>query len=332
LKDSPFCYLYEKDIRMNKNKIFIWIGVSLLVILCLASAAMSYLAFKERNKPQEVIIKTEPAEYKVFIPEVPKDLEFCGEKVPTNDFDVHERVERELLVNAHWYSATILYLKRANRWFPVIEPILTEYGIPEDFKYMSVIESGLANVSSPAGASGFWQLMEPTAKKYGLEVNDEVDERYNIVKATRAACKYLKEAHAKYGNWTLTAASYNYGLNGVDRQISRQKTDSYYNLYLNMETYRFVARILAIKEIFKDPKKFGFDIKPENLYPPIESKKVIVDSKIKNLTDFAEENGINYKILKIMNPWLRNSTLSNRFGKKYEILIPEEKDFLLQNE
>lgn len=314
---------------MNGKKIFIWISVSLVVILSLISVTLSYLAFKERNKPQEVIVRTEPGEYKVFIPKLPDELKFCGEKVPLNDFDVRERFERELLVNAHWYSATILYLKRANRYFPVIEPILKKYGVPDDFKYMSVIESGLTNAVSPVGAAGFWQLMIPAAKKYGLEINDEVDERFDLEKATEAACKYLLEAHSKYKNWTLAAASYNYGLNGVDRQIGRQKTDNYYNLYLNEETYRFVARILAVKEIFSEPKKFGFEIKTEDLYPEIKTKEIILNSSIKDLADFAAENGTNYKILKIMNPWLRDNQLSNRFKKKYFIKIPVDKEFLL---
>lgn len=311
---------------MNRNRIFIWIGVSLIVVLCIASVFISYLAFKERNKPQEVIIKTEPSEYKVFIPKVPDTLDFCGEEVPSNDIDVRERVERELLVNAHWYSAAILYLKRANRWFPVIEPILMKHGIPDDFKYMAVIESGLTNAVSPAGAAGFWQLMEPAAKKYGLEVTKEVDERFNVEKATEAACKYLNDAYSKYGNWTLAAASYNYGLNGVDRQIMRQKTNNYYNLYLNLETYRFIARILAIKEIFEEPKKYGFDLKTEELYPPIETEEKVVNSKIKDLADFAADNGINYKILKLMNPWLRDNYLPNNFKKRYVIKIPKDVD------
>ncbi len=317
---------------MNNKKILIWIGVSLIVLISLSAVVMSYLAFKERNKQQTVIFKSEPPEYKVFIPQLPEQMEFCGEKVPLDDIDVRERVERELLVNTHWYSATILYLKRANRWFPVIEPILKKYGIPDDFKYLAVIESGLSNVVSPAGAAGFWQFMEPAGKKHGLEINSGVDERYHVEKATAAACKYLNESHQKYKSWTLSAASYNYGLNGIDRQIDRQKTTNYYNLYLNEETYRFVARILAIKEIFENPTKFGFILKPDELYPVIPSKKIIIKTGIKNLADFAAQNDINYKILKIMNPWLRDKTLINKFGKSYSILIPESDEFLLENE
>lgn len=317
---------------MQNTKIFIWIGITIVVLLSLASAVMSYLSFKDRNKQQVVVVKSEPPEYKVFIPSLPEQMDFCGEKVPLNDFDVRERIERELLVNSHWYSATILYIKRANRWFPVIEPILKKYGVPDDFKYLAVIESGLINVVSPAGAAGFWQFMEAAGKKHGLEINKEVDERYNVEMATEAACRYLKESYSKYRNWTLSAASYNYGLNGVDKQISRQETSNYYNLYLNEETYRFVARILAVKEILRNPKKFGFDIKAEELYPQIPVKRIIVKSSINDLVQFAAKNDINYKILKILNPWLRDKKLTNITGKRYTILIPENEEFLLENE
>lgn len=312
---------------MDKKKIFIFIGIAILVIICLASLLLSYLAFKERKNIQQVVVKIEPEEYKIFIPEVPAKLDFCGEQVPLNDLDVKERIERELLVNAYWHSATILTLKRANRWFPVIEPILKNNGIPDDFKYLAVIESGLSNVVSPAGAVGFWQLMESSAKKYGLEVSREVDERYNVEKSTEAACKYLKEAYSKYKSWTLTAASYNYGLNGIDLQINRQRTKNYYNLYLNSETFRFVARILAAKEIFTNPKKYGYYLDEEKLYKPIEIKEIVVKSSISDLADFAMKHGINYKILKLLNPWLRDNYLPNKSKKTYLIKIPKGEEF-----
>lgn len=315
----------------NKNKFLVG-GIILVVLLSVSSVVMSYLAFKERNKPHEVIIRNEEPDYKVFTPSVPDEMYFCGEEVPLDDFDVKARIEREILVNSYWHSATILNLKRANRWFPIIEPILKQNGIPDDFKYMAVIESGLSNVVSPAGAAGFWQLMEPAAKKHGLEVNSEVDERFNVTKATGAACDYLKEAFAKYGSWTLSAASYNYGLNGIDRQIGRQKTGNYYNLYLNEETYRFIARILAIKEIFQNPKAFGFDLDEESLYPRIKTREISVNSRIKDLAEFASDNGINYKILKILNPWLRDNKLTNPKKKKYVILIPVNDELFKINE
>jgi len=307
---------------MAKKNLFVWIGVALLVILSLVSITLSYMSFKAREHIQQVIVKTELPEYKLFIPSIPEELDFCGERVPLEDFDIHERVERELLVNTYWSSATVLIIKRANRWFPVIEPILKQYGIPDDFKYMSVIESSLTNVVSPAGAAGFWQFMEPAAKKYGLEVTKEVDERYHLEKATAAACKYLLDSYSRYNNWTLSAASYNHGLNGVDRQINRQNIKDYYNLYLNPETYRFIARIVAMKEILQNPKKYGFDIEPEKLYHPIETKDIIVKKEIKDLVKFAEENGINYKTLRNFNPWLRDIYLPNNSGKTYVIKIP----------
>lgn len=307
----------------KKKKILLISGISFILILCTLSIIMSYLAFKEREHILQVIVKTEPPEYKIFVPKVPDDLEFCGEKVPLLDFDVYERMEREILVNANWLSATTLYLKRANRWFPIIEPILKRNGIPNDFKYLSVIESGLSNTVSTTGASGFWQFMEPAAKKYGLEISKEIDERYNIEKSTQAACEYLKDAYRKYGSWTMAAASYNFGMNGIDKQIERQKEKNYYNLFLVEETNRFVFRLLAIKEIFKNPKQYGFDIKEDELYKKIDTENLTVKKEIKDLAAFAKENGINYKFLKIFNPWLRSNNLPNKSRKTYIIKIPE---------
>jgi len=317
---------------MNRKDIFIIVTAILILIISLLSLIMSYMAFKERKNVQKVIVKVEPEEYKIFIPKVPEQLDFCGEKVPLNDIDVKERIERELLVNAYWHSSTILALKRANRWFPVIEPILKKYGIPDDFKYLAVIESNLSNVVSSAGAVGFWQLMEATAKKYGLEVTKEVDERYNVEKSTEVACKYLREAHSKYKSWTLTAASYNYGMNGIDLQINRQKSKNYYNLFLNTETYRFVARILAMKEIMTNPEKYGYYLRKEDLYQPIETEEIRVKSSIQNLADFAEKHGVNYKILKLLNPWLRDNYLPNKSNKIYLIKIPKGNEYFALDE
>lgn len=316
----------------NKTKISLIIGIIIAVVLSSIAITLSYISFTERSKQQEVIVKTEPPEYKVFIPKIPDSMNFCGEQVPVHDIDVRERIERELLVNSHWYSATILIIKRAHRWFPVIEKILKENSVPDDFKFMAVIESGLTNVTSPAGAVGFWQFMEPAAKKYNLEINSEVDERYNVEKSTEAACRYLKDSYMKYKNWTVAAASYNYGLNGVDRQIDRQKTSDYYKLFLNQETYRFVARIVAMKEILTDPKKYGFDIPENELYPVIEYEKKEINSGIKDLAEFAAKNNINYKMLKLMNPWLRQNQLTNKSRKQYVLKIPNEDSFLYEIE
>ncbi len=315
---------------MDKKILYIIAALAILITVT-AVVVVQKISTITNHTPQEIIVHLNN-EHRVFNPPVPQTIDFCGEKVPLNDFDVNERMERELLVNVHWSSATILYLKRANRWFPVIEPILKSNGIPNDFKYLAVIESGLTNVVSPAGAAGFWQLMPQVARNYGLEVNDKVDERYNLEKATQAACKYLKEAHSKYGNWTMAAASYNFGMNGIDKQIGRQKSRSYYNLFLVEETNRFVFRLLAIKEIFTDPWKYGFTLNEEDLYKPIKTNKVAVKKELKDLALFAMEEGINYKILKIFNPWLRDNILPNPGRKTYYIEIPEDGEIEILSE
>ena len=254
----------------------------------------------------------------------PTTTDFAGETAPLHVVDVRERLDRELLINANLHSTTTLILKRANRAFPVIEPILQKYGIPDDFKYLAVIESGLVNAVSSAGARGVWQFMPETAKEKGMEVNDFVDERYHLEKSTEAACKYLLAAKNKFGSWTMAAASYNGGMNGVNKKIEEQQVTNYYDLALTEETSRYVFRILALKEIMKNPGKYGFNIYPTDLYSPIPTKKVEVDSTITDLASFAKTQGINYKILKIHNPWLRDKKLVNPSKKKYEIEIPTE--------
>lgn len=254
----------------------------------------------------------------------PTTTDFAGETAPLHVVDVRERLDRELLINANLHSTTTLILKRANRAFPVIEPILAKYGIPDDFKYLAVIESGLVNAVSSAGARGIWQFMPDTAKEKGMEVNDFVDERYHLEKSTEAACKYLLTAKNKFGSWTMAAASYNGGMNGVNKKIEEQQVTNYYDLALTEETSRYVFRILALKEIMKNPGKYGFNIYPTDLYSPIPTKKIEVDSTITDLASFAKTQGINYKILKIHNPWLRDKKLVNPSKKKYEIEIPTE--------
>ncbi len=254
----------------------------------------------------------------------PTTTDFAGETAPLHVVDVRERLDRELLINANLHSTTTLILKRANRAFPVIEPILQKYGIPDDFKYLAVIESGLVNAVSSAGARGVWQFMPETAKEKGMEINDFVDERYHLEKSTEAACKYLLAAKNKFGSWTMAAASYNGGMNGVNKKIEEQQVTNYYDLALTEETSRYVFRILALKEIMKNPGKYGFNIYPTDLYSPIPTKKIEVDSTITDLASFAKTQGINYKILKIHNPWLRDKKLVNPSKKKYEIEIPTE--------
>ena len=265
-----------------------------------------------------------PQGYKIVSPEIPDYLEFSGERIPTENFEIYERMDREFLANTYWHSATILAIKRANRWFPVIEPILKKNNIPDDFKYLSIAESNLENVVSPAGATGFWQFMEAAGEKYGLEINDLVDERYNVEKSTEAACKYLKDSYDMFGSWISAAASYNMGQENTTLQRERQKATNYFNLVLNSETSRFVARIVSLKYILQDPEKYGFDIKGEDLYKPLSYYETTLDSSVTNFPDYAKSYGINYFILKMYNPWLRDNYLKNKSRKVYTIKLPKE--------
>jgi hypothetical protein len=253
----------------------------------------------------------------------PTEVDFANESMPIEIPDVRERFDRELLVNANLHASTILIIKRANRAFKIIEPILEKNGVPNDFKYLAVIESSLINAVSPSGAKGVWQFMPATAKEIGMEVNDCVDERYHLEKSTEAACKFLLAAKEKFGSWTLAAASYNGGITGVNKQIDLQKVSNYYDLLLNEETSRYVFRILALKEIMKAPEKFGFAVPKQDLYELYPIRKLEIDSTVTNLADFAIRQGVNYKILKLYNPWLRDSKLDNKARKKYIIELPK---------
>lgn len=287
--------------------------LGVITLLVLVSGVFIYATSGEQKDKQ---FKVGTAQY------FPTEVDFAGEKAPLQIADVKERFDRELLVNANLHSSTILIMKRANRAFPVIEPILKQYGVPDDFKYLAVIESALMNAVSPSGAKGVWQFMPDTAKEKGMEVNDGVDERYHLKKATEAACKYLLQAKEKFGNWTLAAASYNGGMTGVNNKIAEQKVTDYYDLLLTDETSRYVFRILALKEIMKNPTLYGFDVAKHELYDNIPTKTIEVDSSITDLATFAKSQGINYKILKIHNPWLRDKKLSNPTKKKYQLEIP----------
>ena len=293
---------------MNKRSIF---GALLLLVF---SSALFVFALSNDDKKK--LLHEGTAQY------FPTAIDFAGEKAPLQIADVRERLDRELLVNANLHSSTILIIKRANRAFPIIEPILKQYGVPDDFKYLAVIESALTNAVSPSGAKGVWQFMPETAKEKGMEVNESVDERYHLQKATEAACKYLVAAKQKFGNWTLAAASYNGGMNGVNTKIVEQQVTDYYDLLLTDETSRYVFRILALKEIMKHPDLYGFEVDKNEMYDYIPTKTIEVDSSITDLAVFAKKQGINYKILKIHNPWLRDKKLSNATKKKYLIEIP----------
>lgn len=264
-----------------------------------------------------------PQQYKIVSPYVPEYMEFSGELVPLYNFEVRERLEREFIVNTYFHSATILAIKRANRWFPVIEPILERNNIPDDFKYLCLAESNLENVISPAGATGFWQFVESAAEKYNLEVNSQIDERYHVEKSTQAACDYLNDAYDLFGTWVMAAASYNFGTNGIEKQIDRQKSNNYYKLTLGIETSRYLPRIIALKYILQDRELYGFDIVDDELYKELKYYEVTLDSSVTDFADYASSHGINYKTLKLYNPWLRDNYLSNRTGKVYRIKIPE---------
>ncbi|MEM8765304.1 MAG: lytic transglycosylase domain-containing protein [Bacteroidota bacterium] len=262
--------------------------------------------------------------YQISAIEIPKDLNFAGEPVPMEDADIMERIDREFLVNTYWQSNALLLMKRAHRYFPIIEPILAKNGVPDDFKYLAVAESALIDIASPAGAAGMWHFMKGTGKEYGLEVNANVDERYHIEKSTQAACEYLKRWKKRFGTWTLTAAAYNAGPGGIQKYMRIQKVDDYYDLLLGEETKRYVFRILAIKEILSNPAKYGFEIENEDLYDGVPTFTVEVDTAVTSWADFAKLYEINYKILKRHNPWLREPHLNNASRKKYAIEIPNK--------
>jgi hypothetical protein len=275
------------------------------------------------QRDQEVQPGNNEQYYKIVPLDIPAELTFAGEKVPLDMFYVSEALDRELSVNTYWHSSTLQIIKRSHRWFPVIDTILEKYGIPSDFKYLAVIESGLTNAVSPANAVGFWQFLKGTAKDFGLEVNHEVDERYHIEKSTEAACKYLLKSYEQYGNWTLVAASYNAGKNGINRLMEKQKARSYYDMLVAEETSRYIYRILAMKLIFENPESYGFYISKDQCYEPIPYHLIEVDGRVEDWADFAKDHGVSYKILKYFNPWLRQTYLKNREKKVYFIKIPE---------
>ena len=272
---------------------------------------------------QQLLSKKSTSElYEIKALKIPSNLNFAGERVPTEKNDIKERMDRELLVNTYWQSNGLLMFKRANKYFPIIESILEANGIPDDFKYLAVIESGLQNVTSPANAKGIWQIMKATGKENGLEINDNVDERYHIEKATQVACDYLKKAKNRLGTWTLAAAAYNGGNYGMAKRLETQKVDNYYDLLLGQETSRYVLRIVAVKEIMSNSEKYGFVYNDDDFYTMNPTNIVEVDSVITNIALFAQKFGTNYKELKIHNPWLRENKLNNASGKNYKIKLP----------
>lgn len=263
----------------------------------------------------------------VVIPEFPLQTKFANEPISLDRLDLYERFDRELTTLCYMHSSTSLAIKRANRYFPIMEPILKEEGIPTDFLYLAVIESTLSpRALSPAKAAGIWQIMARTGREYGLEVNNDIDERYHIEKATRAACRYLKDAYKKYGNWATVAASYNAGMGRISTELDKQLADHTFDLWLNEETSRYVFRILAMKEIFSNPSKYGYKLKTNQLYQPIGYTLVKVDTTITDLARFAQSQGISYAQLKEANPWLRTRTMPDKSRKVYYLKIPRQDD------
>lgn len=254
--------------------------------------------------------------------DLPKQVSFGGEDAPLEISDVRERLDKELQINIYLQSSTLFLIKRAHRWLPKIEAILKANDIPDDFKYLPLIESSLMNSISNKNAVGYWQILESSGKELGLEINKEVDQRYDPIAATEAACRYLRKSHERFGNWTLVAASYNCGVAGLNRVLMEQKVSSYYDLHLNDETSRYVFRLLAIKEIFENPTKYGFRLKDEHLYEPEQHRMVEVSQTIPDLVEFAKSQGVNYKLLKRHNPWLRQNKLTVKKGKIYHVAIP----------
>ncbi|CAI8312769.1 MAG: Membrane-bound lytic murein transglycosylase D [Flavobacterium sp. SCGC AAA160-P02] len=295
---------------------------SIRFLSILSISILSILFFNAEYISVKEIDKNTADTYNIKALKIPSNLTFSGEKVPTNRDDVKERMDRELLVNTYWQSNGLLLIKRAHKYFPVIEPLLEKYGIPNDFKYLAVAESGLQNNTSSAGASGFWQFLKSSAREYGLEVNSNVDERYNLEKATKVAADYLKKSKDRFGSWTLAAAAYNAGNSRIAKNLQKQQVDNYYDLLLNTETSRYIFRIVALKEVLSNPKKYGFEFQDEDLYRLAKTKVVTVDTVITNIASFAKGFNINYKELKLYNPWLRENKLNNKSRKLYEIKIP----------
>jgi len=260
--------------------------------------------------------------YKIKALELPKNINLAGERVPLEIPDVKERMDRELLVNTYWQSNGLLLMKRANKYFPIIEPLLKKYGLPDDFKFLALAESGFTDETSTAGAAGMWHFMKKTGREFGLEINNNVDERYHIEKSTKVAAEYLIKSKERFGSWTLAAAAYNAGNYGVAKRLETQKVSNYYDALLPDETERYVFRILALKEIINNPKKYGFLLEEKDLYTLPKTYTVKVDTAISNITSFAKGYGLTYKEFKIHNPWLRENKLNNKSRKLYEIKIP----------
>ncbi len=295
-------------------------------LLSSATLILTVLFFESHTQTEDKKNQEEFQQYyRVYSLAMPKSINFAGSIIPLTDTDVAERYDKEILTNVYWQSQTLLMLKRANKYLPTISRILIEQQIPLDFQYLALAESGLQNVVSPAGAAGFWQFLDKTGRRYGLEISEEVDERYHLEKATYAACLYFKEAYAQLKDWNLVAASYNMGIEGVKKQIKAQNINNYFDLYLNTETARYLFRIIAIKDICENPKKYGFNIPYNDLYQKKAVVYVKVDLSISSLATWSLQNACNYKIVKLYNPWLRKPFINVPLNKTYYIALPQDR-------
>ncbi len=282
----------------------------------------------ELTKKSEKHTQSTPNQFNFSTPKPPTEIIFAGKPYSFSDEDIKERLDKELVVNTFWHSNTIFYIKRAHRWFPRISAILKQENVPDDFKYLAVIESGLKQSTSPSGAKGFWQFMPTTAIDYELEISNTVDERLHVEKSTRAACKYLKKAYAKFGSWELAAAAYNRGSNGLERDMEEQGVRHLFDTYLNNETSRYFFRILAVKEILENPEKYNFLITNKEKYATFKTFSISIKEDIDDLSSWAKKNGFNLKILKKLNPWLISKQLKVKKGKSYKILLPSREEKL----
>lgn len=311
---------------MKVNKVFsLFVGLAFPAIVMMAADI-------ESSRPKQVREKIEIAPLSPA-PAFERQVEFCGKKIDLSRYDMFERFDRELTTMTYMQSSTLRIIKLANRYFPVIEPILEQMGVPNDMKYLAVIESSLnVRAISPAKAAGMWQFMPATGRQYGLEINDTIDERMHVELSTIAACKYLKDMYARFKDWPTVAAAYNIGAGRINTELGNQKAESSLDLWLVEETSRYVFRILAAKELMSRPAKFGYIIKANQLYKPVKCNEVVVNATVEDLYKFVTDNNTTYYLIKDFNPWLRNKSIPNVEGKLYKVKIPLAEDLNYSSE
>lgn len=300
------------------------LSIVAIVLAALAIAGEVFIFASPKEDSDDVQTRAIMSDYRVYAPVIPSSLTLAGEKVPLEVYYVREALDNELIVNMYRQSSTLLYFKRANRYFPIIEPILKRNGIPEDFKYLCVIESGLTNATSAAKAQGFWQFISSTGTKYGLEVTDEIDMRNDVEASTEAACKYIRNLYNRFHSWAAAAAAYNCGENGLSKRMQQQGTNVYYDVRLNTETSRYVYRILAMKIIMQNPQQYGYFVRHCDLYPTIPTRTATLSGQNVDLYQYAKAHNTSYKMLRTLNPWLQTDMLKNKANKSYTVKLPIE--------